>query len=128
MIDAENREMDGPPVINSQHFSFSMDNQGVHVKTKRINRREALGAMSAAAGVALGFGGSNSAHSPSATSTPRTNTGSTHAARPPALGSRIPPPPRPATSTSGTTTGSTNAACAVTPTETIGPYPSLTSI
>src|SRR4029453_8075180 len=98
MIDAENREMDGPPVINSQHFSFSMDNQGVHVKTKRINRREALGAMRAAAGVALGFCGSTSATAP------------------------------PATSTSGTTTGSTNAACAVTPTETIGPYPSLTSI
>ena len=68
------------------------------MKTKRINRREAIGAMGAAAGAALGFGCSNSATSPSATST------------------------------TGTTTGSTNAACAVTPTETIGPYPSLTSI
>ena len=68
------------------------------MKTKRINRREAIGAMGAAAGAALGFGCSNSATSPSATST------------------------------TGTTTGSTNAACAVTPTETIGPYPSVTSI
>jgi protocatechuate 3,4-dioxygenase beta subunit len=75
-----------------------MDKQGVHVKTKRINRRVAIGAMGAAAGAALGFGCSNSATSPSATST------------------------------TGTTTGSTNAACAVTPSETIGPFPSVTSI
>jgi len=68
------------------------------VTTKRINRREAIGAMGAAAGAALGFGCSNSATGPSATST------------------------------TGTTTGSTNAACAVTPTETIGPYPSVTSV
>src|SRR6476646_9267472 len=54
--------------------------------------------MGAAAGAALGFGCSNSPTSPSATPT------------------------------TGTTTGSTNAACAVTPTETIGPYPSVTSI
>ena len=68
------------------------------MKTKRINRREVIGAMGAAAGAALGFGCSNSATSPSATST------------------------------TGTTTGSTNAACAVTPSETIGPFPSVTSI
>ena len=68
------------------------------MKTKRINRREAIGAMGAAAGAALGFGCSTSATGPSATST------------------------------TGTTTGSTNAACAVTPSETIGPFPSLTSI
>ena len=68
------------------------------MKTARINRREAIGAMGAAAGAALGFGCNNSATSPSATST------------------------------TGTTTGSTNAACAVTPTETIGPFPSVTSI
>ena len=37
-------------------------------------------------------------------------------------------PTSPDTSTSTTTTGSTNAACAVTPTETAGPYPSLTDI
>jgi protocatechuate 3,4-dioxygenase beta subunit len=38
-------------------------------------------------------------------------------------------PTSPDTSTStSTTTGSTNAACAVTPTETAGPYPSLTDI
>jgi len=76
-----------------------MDKQGVHVKTKRINRREIIGAIGAAAGAAFGFGCSNSATSPSATST-----------------------------TTGTTTESSNAACVVTPTETIGPYPSLTSI
>ena len=36
----------------------------------------------------------------------------------------------PTTTTGGTTTGgsTTNAACAVTPTETIGPYPSLTDL
>ncbi len=67
--------------------------------TKRINRREAIGAIGAAAGAALAFGCSNSSTSPSATTT-----------------------------TTGTTTGSTNSACAVTPTETIGPYPSVTDI
>ena len=67
--------------------------------TKRINRREAMGAIGAAAGAALAFGCSNAATSPSTTTT-----------------------------TDTTTTGSTNAACAVTPTETIGPYPSVTDI
>ena len=37
-------------------------------------------------------------------------------------------PTSPDTSTSTTTTGSTNATCAVTPTETAGPYPSLTDL
>jgi len=37
-------------------------------------------------------------------------------------------PTGPDTSSSTTTTGSTNAACAVTPTETAGPYPSLTDL
>jgi protocatechuate 3,4-dioxygenase beta subunit len=39
-------------------------------------------------------------------------------------------PASPTTTTGGTTTGggTTNAACAVTPTETIGPYPSLTDL
>ena len=50
------------------------------MKTTRINRREAIGAMGAAAGAALGFGCSNSATSPSATSTTGTTTGSTNAA------------------------------------------------
>ena len=66
--------------------------------TKRINRREAIGAIGAAAGAAIAFGCSNSATSPSATTT------------------------------TDTTTGSTNSACAVTPTETLGPYPSVTDI
>jgi protocatechuate 3,4-dioxygenase beta subunit len=66
--------------------------------TKRINRREAIGAMGAAAGAALAFGCSNAATSPSATATTQT------------------------------TTGSTNSACAATPNETIGPYPSVTDI
>ena len=68
------------------------------MKTKRINRREAIEAIGAAAGAALAFGCSNAATSPSTTTT------------------------------TGTTTGSTNSACAVTPSETIGPYPSVTSI
>jgi protocatechuate 3,4-dioxygenase beta subunit len=68
------------------------------VTTKRINRREAIGAIGAAAGAAIAFGCSNSATSPSATTT------------------------------TDTTTGSTNSACAVTPTETLGPYPSVTDI
>jgi protocatechuate 3,4-dioxygenase beta subunit len=76
-----------------------MGKQGVHVTTKRINRREAIGAIGAAAGAALAFGCSNSSTSPSATTT-----------------------------TTGTTTGSTNSSCAITPTETIGPYPSVTDI
>jgi protocatechuate 3,4-dioxygenase beta subunit len=39
-------------------------------------------------------------------------------------------PTSPTTTTAGTTTGggTTNAACAVTPTETVGPYPSLTDL
>ena len=37
-------------------------------------------------------------------------------------------PTSPDTSSSTTTTGSTNATCAVTPTETAGPYPSLTDL
>jgi len=70
----------------------------LNVTTKRINRREAIGAIGAAAGAALAYGCSNAATSPSATAT------------------------------TDTTTGSTNSACAVTPTETIGPYPSVTDI
>lgn len=37
-------------------------------------------------------------------------------------------PTSPTTTTGGTTTGATNAACAVTPTETAGPFPSLTDL
>jgi hypothetical protein len=67
---------------------------------KKIGRREALGAMGAAAGAAITIGcGSGSPTSPADTSSSGT-----------------------------TTTGSTNAACAVTPSETAGPYPSLTDI
>ena len=65
---------------------------------KKVGRREALGVMGAA-GAALAFGCGGSPTSPDTS-----------------------------TSTSTTTTGSTNAACAVTPTETAGPYPSLTDI
>ncbi len=68
------------------------------MKTKRIGRREAMGTMGAA-GVALAFGCSESPTSP----TPSTTT-----------------------TTTPTTTG--NATCAVTPTETVGPYPSLTDL
>ena len=62
--------------------------------SKKINRRELIGAMGAA-GAAVAFGCGSSPTSPTSTAT-----------------------------TTTTTTG-TNAACAVTPTETIGPYPSL---
>jgi protocatechuate 3,4-dioxygenase beta subunit len=62
---------------------------------KKINRRELIGAMGAAAGAAVAFGCGSSPTSPTSTAT-----------------------------TTTTTTG-TNAACAVTPTETAGPYPSL---
>ena len=66
--------------------------------SRLLTRREALGAVSAA-GAALAFGcGSDSPTSPSSASS------------------------------STTTTTSTNAACAVTPTETIGPYPSLVDL
>jgi len=67
---------------------------------KKIGRRELLGGLGAAAGAALAIGcGSSSPTSPTDTSSSGT-----------------------------TTTGSTNAACAVTPSETAGPYPSLTDI
>jgi protocatechuate 3,4-dioxygenase beta subunit len=67
--------------------------------SKKIGRREAMAVMGAAsAAIALGCG--DSPASPSSSTT---------------------------TSTTTPTTG-TNAACAVTPTETIGPYPSLTDL
>jgi protocatechuate 3,4-dioxygenase beta subunit len=68
------------------------------MSTRKVGRREALGVMSAA-GAALAFGCGGSPTSPDMS-----------------------------TSTSTTTTGSTNAACAITPTETAGPYPSLKDI
>jgi protocatechuate 3,4-dioxygenase beta subunit len=77
--------------------------QGVNVSTKkRFNRREAIGVIGAAAGAALAFGCSDSSTSPSTTTS--------------------------TASTTTTTTGTTNAACAVTPQETLGPYPSLTDL
>ena len=69
---------------------------------KRFNRREVIGAIGAAAGAALAFGCSDSSTSPSTTTS--------------------------TASTTTTTTGTTNAACAVTPQETLGPYPSLTDL
>lgn len=69
---------------------------------KRFNRREAIGVMGAAAGAALAFGCSNSSTGPSTTTS--------------------------TASTTTPTTGTTNAACAVTPQETLGPYPSLTDL
>jgi protocatechuate 3,4-dioxygenase beta subunit len=66
---------------------------------KQLSRRAALAAIGAAAGAALAYGcGADSPTSPS-------TAGSTT-----------------------TTTGSTNAACAVTPTETVGPFPSRTDL
>ncbi len=68
------------------------------MSNRKVGRREALGVMGAA-GAALAFRCGGSPTSPDTS-----------------------------TSTSTTTTGSTNTACAVTPTETAGPYPSLTDI
>jgi protocatechuate 3,4-dioxygenase beta subunit len=67
--------------------------------SKRIGRRQALGVIGAA-GAAFAFGCGNSPTSPTATSSSSTTT---------------------------TTTG-TNDSCAVTPTETVGPFPSLTDL
>jgi protocatechuate 3,4-dioxygenase beta subunit len=67
------------------------------MSTKKIGRRELIGAIGATgAAVAFGCGGASS-------------------------------PTSPTTTTTTTTTGN-NAACAVTPTETVGPYPSLTDL
>jgi protocatechuate 3,4-dioxygenase beta subunit len=68
------------------------------MKSRKMGRREALAAMGAAS-AAIALGCGDSPTSPSTT-----------------------------TSSSSTTTTSTNAACAVTPTETIGPYPSLADL
>jgi protocatechuate 3,4-dioxygenase beta subunit len=80
---------------------FNERKKELQVTTKRFNRREAIGVMGAAAGAALAFGCSDSSTSPS------TTTGTT---------------------STTSTTGTTNAACAVTPAETLGPYPSLTDL
>src|SRR4029453_4606434 len=71
---------------------------GRPMHSRKINRRELIGAMGAAASAAVAIGCGSSPTSPTSTST-----------------------------TSATTTG-TNAACAVTPNETAGPYPSLTDL
>jgi protocatechuate 3,4-dioxygenase beta subunit len=68
------------------------------LKEKKIGRREALGALGVA-GAALALGCGESPTGPT------TDTGA-----------------------STTTTPGTNAACAVTPTETVGPFPSLTDL
>ena len=67
------------------------------MQSKKINRRELIGALGAAAGAAVAVGCGSSPTSPTSTATTTTTTG-------------------------------TNAACAVTPTETVGPYPSLTDL
>ena len=69
------------------------------MKSRTFGRREALGIMGAA-GAALTFGCGGSPTSPESTTT---------------------------SLTTATTTGS-NAACANTPNETLGPYPSLTDL
>ena len=68
------------------------------MNSRKIGRREAIAAMGAAS-AAIALGCGDSPVSPSTTG-----------------------------SSSSTSTTSTNAACAVTPTETIGPYPSLTNL
>jgi protocatechuate 3,4-dioxygenase beta subunit len=71
------------------------------MKTRRMGRREAMGALGAA-GAALAFGCGG--ESPTGASTGTTG------------------------GTGGTSTASTNGTCAVTPTETVGPYPSLSDM
>jgi len=68
------------------------------MKSRKIGRREAMAVMGAAS-AAIALGCGDSPASPSSTTT-----------------------------TTTTPTTGTNAACAVTPTETIGPYPSLTDL
>ena len=68
--------------------------------TRKLNRREAIGTIGAAGAAALALACGDSPTSPTSNTT---------------------------TTTSTTTTG-TNSACAVTPTETVGPYPSLTDL
>lgn len=72
--------------------------------SKRIGRREAMAVIGAAAGAVVAYGCSGSPTSPTSTAAD--------------------------TSTGGTTTGgtTTTGACAVTPNETAGPYPSLTDL
>ncbi len=75
------------------------------MNTKKIDRREVMRIIGAAGAAALAFGcGGETPTSPSTTTTSGT--------------------------TGATSTGiaSTNAACAVTPTETVGPYPSLVDL
>jgi protocatechuate 3,4-dioxygenase beta subunit len=71
----------------------------IEMQSRKFNRRELIGAMGAAAGAAVAFGCGSSPTSPTETTTPTT-----------------------------TTMTGTNSACAVTPTETVGPYPSLTDL
>ena len=74
------------------------------MNTKKLGRREAIRAIGAAGAAALAFGcGGDTPTSPSSTTT---------------------------SGAIGTSTGiaSTNAACAVTPTETVGPFPSLVDL
>ena len=68
------------------------------MKNKAMRRREAMGVLGAASAAAIAYGCGGSSSSPTS----------------------------PATTT--TTATGTNSACAVTPTETIGPYPSLTDL
>jgi protocatechuate 3,4-dioxygenase beta subunit len=68
-----------------------------HPLTRRLTRRRALGALGAAAGAVTAAACGDSPTSPSSTTT---------------------------TSTTTTTTTSSNSVCAVTPSETAGPYPS----
>ncbi|MFL6278571.1 MAG: intradiol ring-cleavage dioxygenase [Vicinamibacterales bacterium] len=68
------------------------------MRTNKIGRREVLGAIGAAAGAALAFGCGGSPTSPDTAGS------------------------------ASTASGSTNAACAVTPGETAGPYPSLVDL
>src|SRR5262245_33592916 len=88
----------GPPSHHGSH-RVGRFSQEVRMASRKIGRREALGALSlAGAAVALGCGGDSP-------------TGSSES-----------------TGTTGGPVGSTNGTCAVTPTETVGPYPSLTDL
>ena len=75
------------------------------MNTKKIGRREVMRVMGAAGAAALAFGcGGETPTSPSATTTAGT------------------------TGTASTGAAGSSAACAVTPTETVGPYPSLVDL
>jgi protocatechuate 3,4-dioxygenase beta subunit len=91
--------------VNYQHEGLDDMQEGTQMSSSKLARRDAMMRLMGMAGAAVAWGcGAETATSPSSTTT---------------------------TTTTGSTSGSvasTNGACAVTPEETAGPYPSVVSI